>query len=463
MKDAIGSAALKLAYGYLDSNPDKNAVKLLSLVDKLDVDNAMKGQRDAVRKALEDRDGNWRRLLFSLWTDIDSGVRKTLFQNFIVNATALGWHRQQKTREDNDCNVPWAILMDPTSACNLHCAGCWAADYGNRMNMSLETMDRIVEQGTELGVYFYVLSGGEPLVRRKEVLALCERHPECFFTAFTNGTLIDEEFAEAMLRVRNFAPAISIEGFESATDARRGEGTYRAVIRAMEILKQKKLLFGASCCYTSQNTEEVGSEAFYDDLIERGAKFLWFFTYMPVGVDAKPDLMVSPEQREFMYHQVRRFRETKPIFTLDFWNDGEFVGGCIAGGRRYLHINAGGDIEPCAFIHYADANVYTHTLLEALKSPLFTQYRLNQPFNENLLRPCPLLDNPGSLAELVDAAGAISTDFAAPEDANTLCGKCVRAAEMWAVTADRLWAEHKACKTCPTACDSHDKPVSLGA
>lgn len=261
MKDAIGSAALKLAYGYLDSNPDKNAVKLLSLVDKLDVDNAMKGQRDAVRKALEDRDGNWRRLLFSLWTDIDSGVRKTLFQNFIVNATALGWHRQQKTREDNDCNVPWAILMDPTSACNLHCAGCWAADYGNRMNMSLETMDRIVEQGTELGVYFYVLSGGEPLVRRKEVLALCERHPECFFTAFTNGTLIDEEFAEAMLRVRNFAPAISIEGFESATDARRGEGTYRAVIRAMEILKQKKLLFGASCCYTSQNTEEVGSEA----------------------------------------------------------------------------------------------------------------------------------------------------------------------------------------------------------
>ncbi len=463
MKDAIGSAALKLAYGYLDSNPDKNAVKLLSLVDKLDVDNAMKGQRDAVRKALEDRDGNWRRLLFSLWTDIDSGVRKTLFQNFIVNATALGWHRQQKTREDNDCNVPWAILMDPTSACNLHCAGCWAADYGNRMNMSLETMDRIVEQGTELGVYFYVLSGGEPLVRRKEVLALCERHPECFFTAFTNGTLIDEEFAEAMLRVRNFAPAISIEGFESATDARRGEGTYRAVIRAMEILKQRKLLFGASCCYTSQNTEEVGSEAFYDDLIERGAKFLWFFTYMPVGVDAKPDLMVSPEQREFMYHQVRRFRETKPIFTLDFWNDGEFVGGCIAGGRRYLHINAGGDIEPCAFIHYADANVYTHTLLEALKSPLFTQYRLNQPFNENLLRPCPLLDNPGSLAELVDAAGAISTDFAAPEDANTLCGKCVRAAEMWAVTADRLWAEHKACKTCPTACDSHDKPVSLGA
>ena len=51
-----------------------------------------------------------------------------------------------------------------------------------------------------------------------------------------------------------------------------------------------------------------------------------------------------------MYEQVRKFRQTKPIFTMDFWNDGEYAGGCIAGGRRYLHINAGGDVDPCVFI-----------------------------------------------------------------------------------------------------------------
>lgn len=84
--------------------------------------------------------------------------------------------------------------------------------------------------------------------------------------------------------------------------------------------------------------------------------------------------MATAEQRKFMYNQIRAFRKTKPIFTMDFWNDGEFVNGCIAGGRCYLHINANGDIEPCAFIHYSDSNIHNTTLLQAYKNPLFMQY-----------------------------------------------------------------------------------------
>jgi len=305
--------------------------------------------------------------------------------------------------------------------------------------MDFDTLDNIIKQGKELGVYFYIYSGGEPLLRKKDIIKLCEKHPDCMFLSFTNATLIDEEFADEMLRVKNFAPAISVDGFEEATDARRGKGTYKAVTRAMEILKSRKLIFGVSCTYTSQNAEIIGSEEYIDDLIARGVKFAWFFTYMPVGVNAVPELIARPEQREYMYHQIRKFRETKPIFTLDFWNDGEYVDGCIAGGRRYLHINANGDIEPCAFIHYSDSNIYEHTLLEALKRPLFMQYHNNQPFNNNHLRPCPLLDNPYKLAEMVEAAGAKSTDMEAPENVRDLCAKAVGAAERWAVTADKLW------------------------
>lgn len=101
----------------------------------------------------------------------------------------------------------------------------------------------------------------------------------------------------------------------------------------------------------------IGSEAYFDSLIDLGAKFMWLFTYMPVGVDAVPELMASSEQREYMYHFVRAMRDKKPLFTMDFWNDGEYADGCIAGGRRYLHINANGDVEPCAFIHYSDSNI----------------------------------------------------------------------------------------------------------
>ena len=266
-----------------------------------------------------------------------------------------------------------------------------------------------------------------------------EQRKKLVETVVINGTLIDDAFADEMLRVKNLVPAISIEGFEDATDFRRGEGTYRKVIEAMTRLKERKLLFGISCCYTSKNVEVIGSEEYFDSMIDMGAKFAWLFTYMPIGAAAVPELIATAEQRKFMYEQIHKFRKTKPLFTMDFWNDGDAVGGCIAGGRGYCHINANGDMEPCAFIHYSDSNIKEKTLLECYQSPLFMAYRRSQPFNDNMLRPCPVLDNPGRLTQIVEESGARSTDLESPERACDYCNRCVPAAEKWAPVADELW------------------------
>lgn len=187
-----------------------------------------------------------------------------------------------------------------------------------------------------MGVYFYIYTGGEPLVRKKDLIRNCEKHSDCVFLCFTNSTLIDEEFADEMLRVGNFVPAISLEGFEEATDGRRGTGVYQKVRKAMELLRRKKLIYGISCCYTSANYDSITSEEFYDTLIEMGAYFVWYFHYMPVGNDAVPELMPTPQQRTGVYEKIRRYRATKPLFALDFQNDAEYVGGYIAGGHRYF-------------------------------------------------------------------------------------------------------------------------------
>ncbi len=440
--ESIKAFGLKKVLSYLDADPEKNIVKLVDWLIKVDTDGKhVAPQAVKAKRWLEDKDSNWYQLVKSLYTDIDDGVRKSFFENVLVNATVIGTKRQDKVMEKYGCNVPWAILMDPTSACNLRCTGCWAAKYGHHLSMDYATLNSIIEQGKQMGVFAYIYSGGEPLIRKADIIKLCEKHPDCAFLAFTNGTLIDEKFADDMLRVKNFVPAISIDGFEDYTDSRRGKGTFKAVTDAMDLLRSKRLPFGVSCTYTRENTEVIGSEEFIDFIIAKGAKFAWFFTYMPVGVDAVPELMVTPEQREFMYHQIRKFRQTKPIFTLDFWNDGEYSQGCIAGGRRYLHINANGDIEPCAFIHYSDSNIHETTLLEALQRPLFMQYHRNQPFNNNHLRPCPLLDNPECLAAMVEKSGAKSTEVMAPEDVHSLCAKCHQAANNWAPVADKLWRE----------------------
>ena len=224
-----------------------------------------------------------------------------------------------------------------------------------------------------------------------------------------------------------------------ANDGRRGQGAYEKVMKAMKLLKEHKLPFGISACYTSQNYKDISSEEFFDMIMEAGALFIWFFHYMPVGQGAVPELLPTPEQRSEVYRRIREFRKTKAIFSMDFQNDAEYVGGCIAGGRRYLHITANGDVEPCVFIHYSNANIRNCTLLEALKSPIFMAYHDGQPFNENMLRPCPMLENPEKLRKMVKDTGAKSTDYEAPEQVDTLCDRCTPYAENWKPQADKLW------------------------
>ena len=205
-KNAAIGVALTKALLYLDKDPETNIPKVMNLVDKVVPDGWYVSQRNAFRNVIEEK-GNWYQLMLRVW-ELDPGVRNAFFKNFIINASLSGSAVQEEIMEKEGCNVPWAILLDPTSACNLHCTGCWAPEYGNRLNLSFEELDSIVTQGKALGTYMYIFTGGEPLVRKKDIIALCEKHSDCEFLSFTNGTLIDEEFCKEMLRVKNFVPAI---------------------------------------------------------------------------------------------------------------------------------------------------------------------------------------------------------------------------------------------------------------
>lgn len=431
--------AANKAIDYLLEDPPNNMDHMIDTLNAIVPDSLFTAQRAAFTKSIKERN-NWYQLLCRI-SELDKEVASSLFKTFLTQDNLIAWAKQERSREKYQCNIPWAILLDPTSACNLRCVGCWAADYGHALNLSFDDIDSIIEQGKELGTYVYIYTGGEPLVRKKDLIRICEKHDDCTFLCFTNATLIGEAFCEEIARVRNFIPIISAEGEESTTDARRGEGTYRKIDHAMDLLHARGLVFGVSICYTSQNADSVASDEYIDWLIAKGAFFAWIFTYMPVGADSPAELMPSPEQREMLYRFNKHVRETKPLFTLDFQNDGEFVGGCVAGGRRYLHINAAGDVEPCVFIHYSNANIHDVSLLDALRSPIFMGYYENQPFNDNHLRPCPMLENPECIEHLVEESGAHSTDLVQEETVYELTAKTRPMAKRWEPVAERIWTD----------------------
>ena len=438
------SAAIDVALKRLNKDREKGLLQIIDLAQKFMGDNFKPEAYEGAKAIVQNPDHKWMKFVNTMLDELDPNVAKMTALNLGFEAAFYGTKTIRKMRQVHHCNIPWLILMDPTSACNLRCTGCWAAEYGYKLNLTYEELDDIVTQGKELGIYFYMFTGGEPLVRKADILKLCKKHHDVAFHSFTNGTLIDEEFADEMLRVGNFVPAISLEGFEEATDGRRGDGVYKKVRKAMELLRSKKLVYGISCCYTSMNYDSIASEEFYDSLIEMGAYFVWYFHYMPVGNDAAPELLPTPEQRMGVYEKIRKYRATKPLFAMDFQNDAEYVGGCIAGGHRYLHINANGDIDPCVFIHYSDSNIREKSLLETLRSPMMMAYHDNQPFNDNMLRPCPMLENPEKLRAMVEKAGAHSTDLQSPETADHLCSKCDQYARNWQPVADKLWKENRA-------------------
>ena len=395
-----------------------------------------------VKEYVSNPENRWMKTLNQIIDNTNPEYGKKLLMSLGYEAFFRGTKQIRESREKYNCNIPWLILFDPTMACNMHCKGCWSGTYGRKSSLTYDEMDKIVSEGKELGVHLYMCTGGEPMVKWNEIAKLAEKHRDCFFALYSNSTLITEDVCKKVQELGNVTFMLSIEGTPDTNDARRGEGHYAAAMHAMDLLKEHGIIFGTSICYTKENVEAVTSDEFLKLLADKGAHFGFYFHFMPVGNNAVPELMPTVEQRKYMIHRIREIRSEKSdiqFFPMDFQNDGEYVGGCIAGGRNYFHINSNGDAEPCVFIHFSNTNIKTHSIIEILKSPLFMAYHEGQPFNRNHLRPCPMLENPDLLIRMVHASGAHQTNVESPESVEHLCDKCKTYAKDWAKVADEEW------------------------
>jgi len=327
-----------------------------------------------------------------------------------------------------DREPPLFVLVSPTGRCNLRCKGCYAAsDPGKHASLDAETFDRILTEKEKLwGSHFTVISGGEPFLWRDgevKLLDIVEKHPSDFFLSFTNATLITDEVARRMAELGNFTPAISVEGFEEETDARRGKGVHKRILRAFENLRNHGVPFGISATPTRHNWDIIASEEFVDLYFEReGATYAWLFQYMPIGRGRSLELMMTPEQRLEMADRIDRLVRERQVFIADFWNNGVLSDGCISAGRAggYLYIDWNGDISPCAFVPYASGNIYDiyargGTLDDALKAPFLREirrwqgeYGFRQPRESvgNWLCPCVIRDHFAVLKSAVVRTGA---------------------------------------------------------
>jgi MoaA/NifB/PqqE/SkfB family radical SAM enzyme len=358
--------------------------------------------------------------------------------NLAVNHLLSGTNKRKAWQEREGYYPPSTVVISPTMKCNLACYGCYAGDYQKSLELSLEEVDSVLTQVKEMGIYFAVISGGEPFFK-DDIFEIFKKHSDMAFLVFTHGGLIDEAMVESLIEVGNVMPAFSLEGYEKETDERRGPGHFQKVMRAMQMLRAAGLSFCGSFTQTSRNTDIIMDESYIDMLLDNGCFALWLFSYVPVGRRPDLGLMPTPEQRDSMRRRTAEYRADKPIVFIDFWNDGPLINGCLAGGRKYFHVNANGDIEPCVFCHCAADNIRNTTINDALKSSLFSTIRARQGEHGNLLRPCMLIDHPEVGREMSALPGVYPTHDGADEIFTGLAVEMDDYARRYAGIAEAAW------------------------
>jgi len=374
----------------------------------------------------------------------NSNCKKAIINNMIINEGIRGQRKRRMVTKELGFDIPVLLVVSPTQRCPLRCYGCYAAEHSKESDLTFEAFDKLVTEAKEMGIHFFVITGGEPYVY-EDLFKIFEKHSDVYFQTYTSGVTLAEkgDHIEKLAKLGNVLPCISVEGFEEETDARRGKGHFARVKKAMARLKAAGVPFGFSGTATRENNEKLLSDELVDFYADQGCALGYFFQYMPIGREPVFDLVPTPEQRMYRYDRILELRREKPILLADFWCDGPLVGGCLAGGRRYLHINNLGHVEPCVFAQAWDMSVYENSLLEILRdSKLFAAIRRRQPYSENLLRPCMIIDVPECWREAVEESNATFSYKTADNVAKELKDKIETFSKKYEALSTPIWDAH---------------------
>lgn len=346
----------------------------------------------------------------------------------------------------NGLRVPPFLILSITQRCNLHCAGCYAAAAGTTHHgseaqtkppLNWEQWHAIITEATELGVFCFIIAGGEPFLF-PGLIELCEEFKDRFFLILTNGTALTEADYKRLKRASNIGIIVSVEGGPELTDARRGQGVYEQAMNTLEHLNKIGVLTGISVTITRMNYEYWMNTEHIDHLIARDVRIGAFMEYIPLtpvhessnqpvascmGIPEPVDsmnewtvkndhaLMLNPKERAEFRSQMLNYRDTKSIYLIHSPGDEEVFGGCVSAGRGFAHITPAGDLTPCPVSNIATHNLTTAALRDGLASPLFREIRENEHLLETEGMPCALFAHPQEVDALAKAVGAYRTDI----------------------------------------------------
>jgi MoaA/NifB/PqqE/SkfB family radical SAM enzyme len=352
----------------------------------------------------------------------------------------------RKLQQADGVRVPPFMILSITSKCNLRCNGCYAEAAGNissrdKSQLTIEQWHKIINEASELGVFCFIIAGGEPFLL-PGLLELCSQHKNNFFLVLTNGTALKDEDYQKLKKMSNVGIIVSLEGGSELTDTRRGSGVYEKAVNTLEQLNQAGVIAGISVTLTRLNQYYWLEPKHLDELIERGILIGVFIEYIPIkpnnnhktdcsknlfascGLKEKQiqklydsmeendhALILTPEERADFRNHILYCRENRSIYLVHSPGDEEYFGGCVSAGRGFAHITPKGDLTPCPVSNIATHNLVKDSLRAGLASPLFKKICEDEHLLETDGFPCALFAHPKEVDELARSVGAYRTNI----------------------------------------------------
>jgi len=362
--------------------------------------------------------------------------------------------KARKLAANEGIRVPPFMIVSITSRCNLRCAGCYASAAGitSRGNPDLDIEDwrRIFTEACEVGVYGFIIAGGEPFLF-PGLLDLIAGFRDRLFIIVSNGTALKDEDVEKLKGLPNVMVVVSIEGDRELTDARRGLGVHDRAMETLRRLGGLDIPTGISVTVNRLNVGHWMREENLDRLLELGIKMGVFIEYIPSAPGAQStcaadltgsmcptskmlrelyasnegSLVLRKEEREGFRARMLDFRARKPVYIVHSPGDEELFGGCVSAGKGFAHITPAGDMTPCPVSNIATHNLRSSPFREALASPLFSRIRESGHLLEKADTACALSAHPDEVEALAAELGAYHTDIGTRPDRSRAVARAV--------------------------------------
>jgi radical SAM protein with 4Fe4S-binding SPASM domain len=196
-------------------------------------------------------------------------------------------HLEQFRRVLIEQRIPIGGTIDLTHRCNLRCLHCYVGphdddDAKQHREMAISQICDLLNQATEAGCLYLLISGGEPLLRPDfSVVYRHARELGMVVTVFTNATLISQVHVDLFSEIPPRLVEVSLYGATKRTYevVTRVPNSFESCMRGIRLLLDRGIEVGLKTVVMTKNVDEV-------PLLEKLAKEL--------GVDFRLDPLLCP-------------------------------------------------------------------------------------------------------------------------------------------------------------------------